>query len=611
MRVPGFKATLLRAGVALLALSLVGGGVADAASKKKTARSKPAATRVTKTAAPARAAMSGWQTGYSDIVVDANTGRVLQETNADALRHPASITKVMTLYLLFEQLQAGKLRLNSQLPVSAYAAGQSPTKLGLRPGSTLSVEEAIQGIVTRSANDASVVIAEAISGDARSFAALMTRRARQIGMSRTTFRNPNGLPDPQQVTTARDLAVLGRAIQERFPRYYAYFSTRSFNFRGQVIPNHNRMFGRLEGVDGIKTGYTNASGFNLLTSVKNEGRYVIAVVLGGSSGGWRDNRMQQIVTANWNKAFAGRQMVARMNYAPPGGDDATSIALANASAPLPEPSPAPSVVPVPLSNPRLAMASALGGTNDEVDEDTAEGAVENDPVVTGAVAPRASAAQMAVAPLPAPVQSVAPVQAAAPTPAPQRIAMVAPAAPVPAPAARQPAPAPLPPVTVGSTDPIAPTTVKTVSVNPTSAPVAKLGNQPGILGTLAFSQPGGTATARAANAAIPAPTKGARPVQLASVGPTELPMSAAPAEVARPKSGWAIQIGAFGSEADARAQLGKARAKGGAALAKADPYTEAAGAIVRARFAGFSQQADAQRACKALKGTFGCMIFRN
>src|SRR6476646_4676650 len=233
---------------------------------------------------------------YADIVVDANSGTVLHSTNPDAQRHPASLTKIMTLYLLFEQLEAGKLKLDSQLKVSSEAAGQMPTKLGLKPGSTLQLEDAIKGIVTRSANDAAVVIAEALAADEGGFAKLMTRKAQSLGMTHTVYKNASGLPDDDQVTTARDQATLGRAIQERFPRYYKYFSIRSFTFRGQSIGNHNHLLGRDEGVDGIKTGYIGASGFNLVTSVHRGNRYLVAVVMGGSSGASRDARMRELIT---------------------------------------------------------------------------------------------------------------------------------------------------------------------------------------------------------------------------------------------------------------------------------------------------------------------------
>lgn len=567
MRVPGMVGTtLMRAAVAILAVSIMGAGAAEAASKKKkTARNKAAVTRSV-------ASGGSWQRGYSHIVIDANTGRVLDAQNPDSLRHPASVTKVMTLYLLFEQIQNGKFRLNSPLRVSAYAASQQPSKLGVKPGSTISVEDAIQALITRSANDVAVVVAENISGDASSFAQLMTRRARQLGMSRTVFKNPNGLPNPQQVTTARDLATLGRAIQERFPKYYAYFETRSFMYRGVAIRNHNRLLGRVDGVDGIKTGYTNASGFNLLTSVKTNGRYVIAVVLGGTSAASRDNRMVALINENLPRAQAGRQMVARMNSAPQGGGDDDGAPLALASAPLPATAPmplaapepqevaaaAPPTIPVPSANPRLAMASAVA------DMDS----------VTASI------------PTPAPAPS-RPVQASADNPA------------------------------AGSSAPIVPVAVKTVAVARPTAPTASFSNQPGILGTLSFTN-GQASGATQAQAEAPA-QRAIKQVQLASADPTQIPRQEAESaeKTAAPRSGgWAIQIGAFGSEADARAQIAKAQQKAPGALSKADAYTEAAQKgstkIVRARFAGFDAETAARKACQTLKRSdFGCMVFRN
>jgi D-alanyl-D-alanine carboxypeptidase len=251
-------------------------------------------------------ASSSYSPGYAAIVVDANTGATLHSASADAIRHPASLTKIMTLYMLFERLESGRLSLDSPLRVSEHAADQSPTKLGLREGGTITVEDAIKGMVTRSANDAAVVVAENLAGSEDEFARQMTRKARALGMSNTVYRNASGLPDSAQVTTARDQATLGRAIQERFPRYYRYFSTRSFTFRGQRIANHNRLLGRVEGVDGIKTGYIRASGFNLVTSVRRNGRHVIAVVLGGASAGSRDARMRQLLAQHVDSASTRR-----------------------------------------------------------------------------------------------------------------------------------------------------------------------------------------------------------------------------------------------------------------------------------------------------------------
>jgi D-alanyl-D-alanine carboxypeptidase len=282
---------------------------------------------------------------YADIVVDANSGAVLHATNPDARRHPASLTKIMTLYLLFEQLDAGKLKLDTPLKVSAEASGQSPTKLGLKPGSTLAVEDAIKGMVTRSANDAAVVVAEAIAGSEDDFARLMTRKAQALGMTNSVYKNASGLPDDNQVTTARDQSTLGRAIQERFPRYYKYFSIRTFTFRGESISNHNHLLGKVEGVDGIKTGFINASGFNLVTSVHRGNRYLVAVVMGGSSGGSRDARMRELITEKIALASIKRTapMVAEASGTPDVRPEPMVVTKAEAK-PAQEAKPAPMAV---------------------------------------------------------------------------------------------------------------------------------------------------------------------------------------------------------------------------------------------------------------------------
>jgi D-alanyl-D-alanine carboxypeptidase len=242
----------------------------------------------------------------ASILVDGNTGQVLQQSNPDALRHPASLTKIMTLYLLFERLDAGKIKLDSPLKVSDHAADQDPTKLDLKPGQTITVEDAIKGVVTRSANDAAVVIAENLGGSESDFAKLMTQKAHALGMSRTTYVNASGLPDDDQITSARDQATLGRAIQDRFPRYYKYFSIPSFVYHGVAIRNHDHLLGSVDGVDGIKTGFTRASGFNLVTSVHRDGRYVVGVVLGGRSAFQRDAHMRELIGEHIKEASLHR-----------------------------------------------------------------------------------------------------------------------------------------------------------------------------------------------------------------------------------------------------------------------------------------------------------------
>jgi D-alanyl-D-alanine carboxypeptidase len=251
----------------------------------------------------------GYSPPYASMVIDAKTGRVLQATNEDALRHPASITKVMTLYMLFEQMERGRFRMDSELKVSSYAAARPPSKIGVDAGDTISVEDAIKALITKSANDVAVVVAENIAGDEETFAEQMTRRARSLGMSRTVFRNASGLPDREQVTTARDLTILARAIQERFPRHFHLFQTRNFHYAGRNFRNHNKLLGRVEGVDGIKTGYTRSSGFNLMTSAKADGRHIVSIVLGGRSGRQRDGIMANLVVAHLPRASTGPQRV--------------------------------------------------------------------------------------------------------------------------------------------------------------------------------------------------------------------------------------------------------------------------------------------------------------
>jgi D-alanyl-D-alanine carboxypeptidase len=237
---------------------------------------------------------------YAAIVVDANSGEVLYSKRADNPRYPASITKVMTMYLAFEALAEGRLKPTDRIVVSPRAAAQSPTKLGLRAGETISVDDAMRAIAVKSANDMAVALAEKIGGTESRFAELMTLRARELGMTNTRFVNASGLPDTRQVTSARDLAILSRAVMRDYPQYYSYFSQRQFTYRGQTMRNHNHLLGQMPGVDGIKTGFTNASGFNLAASAVRDGHRLIAVVLGGSSGAWRDDNVEDLLLTGFN-----------------------------------------------------------------------------------------------------------------------------------------------------------------------------------------------------------------------------------------------------------------------------------------------------------------------
>ena len=247
---------------------------------------------------------------FAAITVDARNGKLLYAENVDAIRHPASLTKMMTLYLLFEDLKAKRIKLDSPIRMSARAASMAPSKLGVKPGDTITVETAIRALVVKSANDVAAAVAENLGGTEADFARRMTRTARAIGMSRSTFVNASGLPNPGQVTTARDMATLGLRLMRDFPQYYPYFRTQSFVFKGRTIKGHNRLLGKYEGTDGIKTGYINASGFNLVTSVRRGDKRLVGVVLGGKSGGSRDAYMKAMLTKYFPAAKGGKTIVA-------------------------------------------------------------------------------------------------------------------------------------------------------------------------------------------------------------------------------------------------------------------------------------------------------------
>jgi len=500
---------------------------ADARSRKKRQTAKKAVQAQT------------YNPRYAAIVVDVKSGATLHEANADGLRHPASLTKIMTLYLLFERLEAGRIKLDTPMDVSAEASSQSPTKLGLRPGQTLLVEEAIKGLVTKSANDAAVVVAETLAGSESEFARQMTRKARALGMNRTIYRNASGLPDNEQVTTAREQAMLGIAIQERFPQYYRYFATSSFVYRGRAMRNHNKLLGRVAGVDGIKTGYTNASGFNLVTSMHRGERHVVAVVLGGSSGGQRDARMRTLVESHIAEAST-RRTVTRF-----------------AEAPTLEPPPPP-----PIRPPNLA---ALFGTPFQL----------KTPGVAAAAPAMAEDATAAVAAVEAPALSDEPIK-------PVKVKTVA------VKLAAKPAPTKTAAVATASTKPQA-TPPAAAPVEETKTAAAKQG----ILGTLpaAVSAAGNAIMPKAAAAEAPAPSRHTI------------------------RGGWAIQIGAFDDETEAKQRLNAAQSKAVSVLGKADAYTERTvkgdKTLYRARFAGFDRDA-AQAACKQLKRSdIACMALKN
>jgi D-alanyl-D-alanine carboxypeptidase len=506
----------------------------------------------------------------ASIVVDGNTGQVLQASNQDAARHPASLTKIMTLYLLFERLDASKLKLDTALKVSQHAADQDPTKLDLKPGSTIQVEDAIKGVVTRSANDAAVVIAENLGGSEEDFAKLMTQKAHALGMSHTTYVNASGLPDDDQITTARDQALLGRAIQDRFPRYYKYFSIPSFVYHGEAIRTHDHLLGSVEGVDGIKTGFTRASGFNLVTSVHRDGRYIVAVVLGGRSSLQRDAHMRELINDHIKEASLHR----------------TAPVVAEQAV---QPQPAPTLAKAPMIA-RAEVAPALPAAPTTAARASASSSDPIQPVSVKTVSYRIAPAQTAqLAPMPAlvPVPAPAPQQPVA-LPQPQRADRLA-VLPQPSAPAPQPAPA-----VVASAEP---PTVASSGSETAEAPYANT--------ETIQTQPAQVELARVE----PANSVSAKPVAAKS----EIP-GTEPARI-RARGGWLIQIGAFDGEDEAKQHLSAAQIKARDMLTSADPFTERVQkgdkSLYRARFAGFDK-ATAEAICKQLKrNDFECMTVKN
>jgi len=312
------------------------------------------------------------------LIVDGATGKVLYARNADVQRHPASLTKMMTLYLLFEQLRAGQMTLATELPISEHAAEQHPTKLHLRPGSSIPVEIAIKAIVVRSANDVAVAIGESIGGTESHFAELMTAKAHQLGMSHTFYHNASGLPDEMQVTTAGDLAILAHHLAYDFPQYFAYFATPYFTYRGETYVTHDNLIGNYEGADGIKTGYTEASGFNLVSSVVRGDTHVIGVVMGGRSAHMRDREMVRLLDDTFTQIEQNPRLVARANV------PWQTIAQNSSAAPV-----VASLAPAPALPPGSTMRIGVNG--DVEDEDSAEARHDplddNAPLKSNVIAP--------------------------------------------------------------------------------------------------------------------------------------------------------------------------------------------------------------------------------
>jgi len=504
----------------------------------------------------------GYTPPYAAMVVDAKTGRTLHAVNEDAARIPASLTKVMTLYMLFEQMERGRFTMDSELKVSSYAASQPPTKLGLRAGSTIAVEDAIKSMITLSANDSSVVVAENIAGSEEAFADQMTRKARSLGMSSSRFYNPHGLPhSPPNLTTARDLTILARAIQERFPKYYPLFSTRAFQYGSRTIRGHNRLLGKVEGVDGIKTGYTRASGFNLMTSARSEGRHVVSVVLGGRSGASRDKIMTDLVLASLPRASTSGRASVMVAEAPEPEERPRSLSVQQAAA---EPAPIP--VPRPRQQPQAEEQ-----------------------------------------PLPAAARAYAPMPTTTPIAPPRPVAV----------AGGQP-------LQISGMRPVTATTTPSamrwsIGAQPADAKVLRPPANVDVTSSIARAPEPVAEPVKLAEARIEVPTAPiARKVEAAPAriqAPEPAPaMSHQAAVVASGK--WVIQLGATDDEGKAKEILARAKAKASTSLASASAFTEkvekGGSTLFRARFAGFDDPKDAQNACTQLKrGGFSCFATRS
>lgn len=300
--------------------------------------------------------------GSAQFLLDVRTGQVLASENPDTLNHPASLTKMMTLYMTYDAIHRGKLSWDSRITFSKYASSRPPTKLRVKPGDSITVKEAVLGMIVQSANDAAAAMAEKLGGSEERFAALMTEKARALGMTRTVFKNASGLPNDAQVTTARDMSTLGVALMRDFPREYALFATKNFNFRGRTIHGHNNLMYRYDGMDGIKTGYTNASGFNLVSSVKKGDRRVVGVVMGGRSAASRDRIMEKLIDAYMGRASSGSQLIVSTGRTPASvlarlGDD-VPVPASRRDDPIAAMIDVADGIPVPSSRYETAFASS-------------------------------------------------------------------------------------------------------------------------------------------------------------------------------------------------------------------------------------------------------------
>lgn len=536
---------------------------------------------------------------YADIVMNPVTGEVYHSQDADERRYPASLTKMMTLYLLFEALEQKKTTLDARLDISEYATTMPQTNLALSAGDSIPVETCIKALVVRSANDVAVVVAEALGGDTDRFAQMMTAKARQLGMRNTVFKNPNGLPNGGQYTTARDMAKLGIALKRDFPRYYKYFSTLQFSHDGVTYYTHNRVMLRYAGVDGIKTGFIGLSGFNLVTSVTRGGRPLVATVMGGGTGAWRDNRMIQLLDQTYGVlasrgAARGKMYPANL----PLGKAGKTAGIEQSSVPAED--------ATELAN----LQNIPDGTGAE------DGAPEDSSALPAAMMPenrdevRAEAPAAPAAPVPAAQQAQ---QLAAQTP-PAQVQVAA--APQPQPLTQSPRPAnsvikqPIvkAPTVVTPKPTQTPSRSRVIEVKQATAPTALPAP------ATAPAKPPETMVMAQQPAAQPAPAPAAAPV-VAPAAPAPSPFSLAEGKAAGTgAAGWGIQVGAFSTHALAEQSAKSAlqlapKQLATARMAVADPAAGGA-PVYRARLESLTQL-QARKACEALiSNNSPCFIYK-
>jgi D-alanyl-D-alanine carboxypeptidase len=583
---------------------------------------------------------------HAAMILDANTGAVLHSQDGDEQRHPASLTKMMTLYLAFETIESGRLSMTDKITISPEAASQAPSKLELDVGEQITVSDAIRAVITKSANDVAVALAEKIGGTERTFVGLMNTRARDLGMSKTHFENASGLPNSAQVTTARDMITLGLRLQDDFPKYYPLFAMRAFEYNGATHRNHNTMLNTFQGVDGIKTGYTSASGFNLVSSVHRGDRHLVGAVFGGSSAGQRNSEMRSLLMRAFARASTEKtrkpapSLIAKLKSSPklaerPKPKDKPKVQVAEAAKPAvvpaappavaPAPEPAPAAEPAPTPEPapqaeaapqpaaapidvfkvkRVIVAPRQGPprpapsadeTTDMSPEDVSADAAATAPFKAAnseVAAPADALAQnFAAADAPPSAETVVPKMTATPvalaarlpSPLDDKIAMLGASDAVPAESPAEPVASPAPAVQAA---PVA-AVVKTAAPKPTAQKrVVATAAAPRLIAAAAPVERGRPPSSLQAQAShISAP-----------LGPQQIASLDASAGAQAAPGGYEIQIGAYGSIDEAQKALTNAQTRAARLLAGhasvTHPVQTAGRQMFRARFSGF----DANRA---------------